>query len=215
MSCYIGQYVKTCDLCCQTKLQHCRPTGELHPSETPNEPWDTISVAFIVKLPHSSGYDAIMNVVNGVTKHAHFIAMHTTITAVGAARLFLCKVWEHPGPFRIFVSPRGPQFIADCPRKLYRLIGIKLATSTAYHPQTDGQTKRVNQELEQFLRLFVNQRQDDWEELLALGEFQYNNHVHSSTQQTPFMVDSGRHPRMGFEPLEPRSKLASVNDFVD
>ena len=79
----------------------------------------------------------------------------------------------------------------------------------------DGQTERVNQELEQFLRLFVNQRQDDWEELLALGEFQYNNHVHSSTQQTPFMVDSGRHPRMGFEPLEPRLKLTSVNDFVD
>jgi hypothetical protein len=61
----------------------------------------------------------------------------------------------------------------------------------------------------------VNQRQDDWEELLALGEFQYNNHVHSLTQQTPFMVNTGRHPRMGFEPLEPHSKLASVNDFVD
>jgi hypothetical protein len=90
-----------------------------------------------------------------------------------------------------------------------------MPTSTTYHPQTDGQTERVNQELEQFLRLFVNQRQDDWEELIALGEFQYNNHVHSSTQQTPFMVDSGRHPRMGFEPLEPRSKLASVNNFVN
>jgi hypothetical protein len=113
------------------------------------------------------------------------------------------------------ISDRGPQFVVDFTHELYRLIGIKLATLTAYHPQTDGQTERVNQELEQFLRLFVNQRQDDWEELLALGKFQYNNHVHSSTQQTPFMVDSGRHPRMGFEPQEPRLKLASVNDFVD
>jgi hypothetical protein len=69
--------------------------------------------------------------------------------------------------------------------------------------------------LEQFLQLFVIQRQDDWEELLALGKFQDNNHVHSSTQQTPFMVDSGRHPQMGFEPLEPHLNLASVNDFVD
>jgi hypothetical protein len=80
------------------KLQHRRPTGELHPSETPNEPWDTISVDFIVELPHSNGYDAIMNVVDGVTKRAHFIATHTTITAVGAARLFLREVWKHTAP---------------------------------------------------------------------------------------------------------------------
>jgi hypothetical protein len=113
------------------------------------------------------------------------------------------------------ISDCGPQFVTDFTCELYRLIGIKLATSTAYHPQTDGQTKCVNQELKQFLRLFVNQRQDSWEELLALGEFQYNNHVHSSMQQTPFMVDSGKHPRMGFEPLEPGLKLASVNDFVN
>ena len=135
-----------------------------------------------------------MNVVDGVTKHAHFITTHTTITAVGAARLFLREVWKHHSTPRVVVSDHGPQFVADFTRELYRLIGIRLATSTAYHPQTDGQTERVNQELEQFLRLFVNQRQDDWEELLALGEFQYNNHVHSLTQQTPFMVDSGRHP---------------------
>jgi transposase InsO family protein len=150
-----------------------------------------------------------MNVVDGVTKRAHFIAMHTTITAVGAARLFLREVWKHHSTPCVVVSDRGSLFVVDFTRKLYRLIGIKLATSTAYHPQTDGQTERVNQELEQFLRLFVNQRQDDWEELLVLGEFQYNNHVHSSTQQTPFMVDLGRHPQMGFEPLEHCLKLAS------
>jgi transposase InsO family protein len=135
-----------------------------------------------------------MNFVDGVTKRTHFIATHTTTTAVGAARLFLREVWKHHGTLCVVVSDRGPQFVADFTRELYRLISIRLATSTAYHPQTDGQTEHVNQELEQFLRLFVNQRQDDWEELLALGEFQYNNHVHSSTQQTPFMVDSGRHP---------------------
>jgi hypothetical protein len=183
--------------------------------ETPNEPWDTISVDFIVELPRSNGYDIIMNVVDGVTKRAHFIAMHTTITAVGAARLFLREVWKHHGTPGIVILDRGPQFVADFTCELYHLIGMKLATSTAYHPQTDGQTERVNQELEQFLQLFVNQRQDDWEELLALGEFQYNNHVHLSTQQTPFMVDTGRHPRMGFEPLKPQLKLASVNVFVD
>ena len=70
----------------------------------------------------------------------------------------------------------------------------------AYYPQGDGHTKCVNQELEQYLCLFVNEQQDDWDDLLPLAEFQYNNHVHSATQQTPFMLDTGRHPRMGFEP---------------
>src|SRR3981189_1543793 len=156
-----------------------------------------------------------MNVVDGVTKRAHFITMHTTITAVGAAHLFLREVCKQHGTPRVVISDHGPQFVANFTCELYRLIGIKLVTLTTYHPQTDGQTERVNQELEQFLRLFVNQRQDDWEELLALGKFQYNNHVHLSTQQTPFMVDSGRHPQMGFKPLEPRLKLTSVNDFID
>ena len=75
-------------------------------------------------------------------------------------------------------------------KELYRLLGIKAATSTTYHPQTDGQMERVNQELEQYLRLFVGERQDDWYTLLPLAEFSYNNHVHSSTQQTPFLLDT-------------------------
>src|SRR3981189_2316339 len=147
MARYIGQYVKRGDLCCRTKLQHRRPTGELHPSETPNDPWDTISVDFIVELPCSNSYNAIMNIVDGVTKRMHFIATHTTITAVGAARLFLREVWKHHGTLRVVVSDHGPQFVADFTRKLYRLISIKLATSNAYHPQTDGQTESVNQVL--------------------------------------------------------------------
>jgi hypothetical protein len=83
MSCYIGIYVKHCDLCNQTKVQCRRPFGELHPSETPEAPWDVISVDFIVELPESHRYDTIMNVVDSVTKCAHFIPMHTTITAKG------------------------------------------------------------------------------------------------------------------------------------
>ena len=75
--------------------------------------------------------------------------------------------------------------------------------------------ERVNQELEQYLCLFVNERQDNWDELLLLAEFQYNNHVHSTTQQTPFMLDSGRHLWMGFEPHQAESQLETVNEFQD
>ena len=83
--------------------------------------------------------------------------------------------------------------------ELYYLLGVKLAATTAYHPQGDGQTEQVNQELEQYLRLFVNERQDDWDKLLPLAKFQYNNHVYSATQQTPFMLDTHQHPQIGFE----------------
>jgi hypothetical protein len=99
--------------------------------------------------------------------------------------------------------------------ELYKLLGIKLATSMAYHPQTDGQTERINKELEEYLCIFTSQQQDDWDELLPLRKFSHNNHVHLSAQQTPFMVDTGRHPRMGFEPQQPHSKLESVNEFAD
>jgi hypothetical protein len=95
--------------------------------------------------------------------------------------------------------------------KLYKLLGIKLATSMAYHPQTE----HINQELEGYLRIFTSRRQDDWDELLQLGKFSHNNHVHLSTQQAPFMVDTGRHPHMGFEPQQPHSKLESVNEFAE
>jgi hypothetical protein len=76
--------------------------------------------------------------------------------------------------------------MAEFTTELYRLLGIKAAKTTACHLQADGQTERVNQELEQYLRLFTSERQDDWIDLLAMAEFQYNNHIHSSTQQTPF-----------------------------
>ena len=79
------------------------------------------------------------------------------------------------------VSDRGPQFVADFMKELYRFLGVKLAATTVYHPQGDGQMERVNQELEQFLHLFINQRQDDWDDLLPFADFQYNNHIHSVT----------------------------------
>jgi hypothetical protein len=189
--------------------------GQLHPSETPEALWDIISVNFIVELPESHGYDAIMCIVDSLTKCAHFIPTHTTINAEGTALLFLKEVWKHHGTPRVVISNRGPQFVAAFTRGLYKLLGIKLAMSTAYHPQTDGQTERVNQVLEGYLRLFTSRRQDDWDDYLPTGEFQYNNSVHSSTQQTPFMVDTGRHPRMGFEPQQPRSTLESANEFAE
>ena len=160
----------------------------------------TVSIDFIVELPESSGHDAIMVVVDSFTKRSHFVPTFTTLSAAGTARLFIQHVWKLHGIPRKVVSDRGLQFVAEFTRELYHILRIKIVATTAYHPQGDGQTERVNQELEQYLQIFINQRQDDWTDLLPLAEFQYNNHVHSSTQQPPFFLESGQLPRMGFEP---------------
>jgi hypothetical protein len=175
MSHYIGIYVKHCDLCNQTKVQHRRPISEPHPSETPEAPWDTISVDFIVELPESHGYNTIMCVIDSLTKHMHFIPMHTTINVEGTALLFLKEVWEHHGTPWVVVSDRGPQFITGFTCELYKLLGIKLAMLTAYHPQTNGQTEHIYQVLEGYLRTFTSRRQDNWDNLLPSGKFHYNN----------------------------------------
>jgi transposase InsO family protein len=116
---------------------------------------------------------------------------------------------------QVVLSDRGSQFTARFTRELYKLLKIKLAMSTAYHPQTGGQTEHVNQELEGYLHMFTSRQQDDWDDLLPPGEFSHNNNVHLSTQQTPFMLDTRRHPHMGFEPYRPHSKLELVNECTE
>jgi len=124
MSRYIGQYVSTCDLCLQTKPWQHSPVGELQPLSVPDTQWDTLSVNFMVELPESSGHDAVMTVVDSVSKRVHFVPTHTTVTAEGAARLFLHHVWKLHGLPKHVVSDCGPQFIASFTKELYRLLGI-------------------------------------------------------------------------------------------
>ena len=214
MSRYVGAYTRHCDVCLRTKTRRRLPVGLLVPSETPSERWEEISVDLIVELPPAHGYDAIMVVTDMLSKRAHALPCHSDIDSVGVARLFYRHIWKLHGVFQAVRSDRGTQFVSEFTEELYRLLGIKMNTSTAHHPQTDGQTERVNQEVEQYLRVFCNFRQDDWDELLPSWEFTFNNSVHASTQQTPFVLDTGRNPRMGFEPRQPPSRVSEVNRFV-
>ena len=114
-----------------------------------------LSIDFVVELPSSSGHDAVMTVVDSVSKRVYFIPTHTTVTVEGAARPFLHQVWKLHGLPKCVISDCKPQFVACFTKELYCLLGIKLASSTAWHPQTNGQMECMNQELDQYLWLFV------------------------------------------------------------
>ena len=135
--------------------------------------------------------------------------------SVGTAQLYLQHIWKHHSLPKRVVLDRGPQFITEFTRELYRLLRVKLAATTMYHPQGDRQMERINQELEQFLCLFINQRQDNWDDLLPFAEFQYNNHIHCATQNVPFFLDTGQIPCMGFKLDQQRSHVESVNEFKE
>jgi len=124
MSRYIGQYVSTCDLCLWTKPWRHSPVGELQPLSVPDARWDTLSVNFVVKLLESSGHNAVMTVVDSISKRVHFVPTHTTVTAEGAARLFLHYIWKLHSLLKRVVSDRRPQFVALFTKELYRLLGI-------------------------------------------------------------------------------------------
>src|SRR5882724_601904 len=154
-----------------------------------------------------------MVVVDRVSKRAHVIPTTSDVMAAGVARLFRDHIWKLHGLPEEVISDQGTQFVSNFTQSLSHLLGIRVAASMAYHPQTDSQTERVNQEVEQFLRLFVNQWQDDWYKWLAIAEFSYNDWIHASTRLSPFMMDTGQNPRLGIEPLR-ESRLETLNDFT-
>ena len=139
--------------------------------------------------------------VDHLSKQVHVIPTTSDINLVGVALLFRDYIWRHHGLPEEIISDRGTQFVSQFMHELNKLLGIKTAASIAYHPQTDSQTECINQEIEQWLRLFVNQCQDDWYEWVSLAELTYNNRIHSSTQMALFMLDNGQHPRLGVEPI--------------
>src|SRR5882672_4592835 len=116
------------------------------------------------------------------------------VMAARVARLFRDHIWKLHGLLEEVLSDQGMQFVSNFARSLSQLVGIQVAASMAYHPQMDGQTKRVYQEVEQILRLFVNQWQDNWYEWLAIAEFAYNDQILASMHSSPFMIDTGQNP---------------------
>ena len=203
MRAFINTYVQGCHTCQRNKTHRHQPVGLLQPLPIPSGPWRSISIDAIVKLPVSDNYDSIMVIVCRLTKMAHFLPFKEEgFTSEHLAILFNFIFRLHGIPQDI-VSDRGPVFTSKFWRAFCSGLGIKLNFSTAYHPQSDGQTERVNQVLEQYLRMFVNYQQDDWSQLLHKAEFTYNNSEHTSTKMTPFYANYGYHPLDPSTPIIP------------
>ena len=184
------------------------------PNSVPEKLWMHISADFIMKLPLAQGYNSILVVVDRLTKIVHFIPTTEKMLVEGLARLFRDNVWKLHSLPKSIISDRGPQFAAGLMRELNRMLGIKSKLSMAFHPQIDGQTERVNQELEQYFRMFIDHRQEQWPEQLGTVEFAYNNKTHSSTRTLPFKANYRQKPRMRFEEKK-KGKYKRAKKFIE
>lgn len=195
----VEAYVKSCDICARTKRSLQKPAGLLQPLPIADRPWSSVSMDFIMPLPESNGFDAILVVVDRLTKMAHFIPTNATIDVEGLARVFLDNVIRLHGVPVDIVSDRGSVFVSNLWSRITNQLGISRKLSTAYHPQTDGQTERVNQILEQYIRTYCNYQQNNWENLLSTAEFSYNNAESETTKTSPFEANYGYSPLMDLE----------------
>ena len=170
----------------------------MQPISTAQAPWKQVSADFIVKLSKNEGYDSTMVVLDKNTKLAHFIPTKETIDSNGTTSLYLHNMWKHHGTPNEVILDCGIVFVSKFMRRLCQLLQIQPFPTTTFHPQTDRQTERMNQIVEQLLRMFTTKRQDDWAGLLPLAEFTYNNACHSTTGFSPFYATYGYHPSLSF-----------------
>lgn len=199
----IKRYVMTCPICQRMKTKRHRPYGELAPFQPPTRPWQEITMDFVVGLPPSKFrgrvYDSILVVVDRFTKTARYIPVNATITASELAETFINTIFKDYGTPAGITSDRGPQFTSQFWSHFMFCLKIRRRLSTAFRPQTDGQTERQNQTLEHYLRCYCNYAQDDWAAKLALAEFSYNNSTHETTGKPPFYLLYGYVPTIDVE----------------
>ncbi|GJX55946.1 putative reverse transcriptase domain-containing protein [Tanacetum coccineum] len=189
----IATYVSKCLTCARVKAEHQRPSGLLVQPEIPQWKWDNITMDFITKLPKSSqGYDTIWVIVDRLTKSAIFVPMRETDPMEKLARMYLKEVVTRHGIPVSIICDRDPRFASNFWRSLQKALGTNLDMSTAYHPQTDGQSERTIQTLEDMLRACVIDFGNGWVKHLPLVEFSYNNSYHASIKAAPFEALYGR-----------------------
>jgi hypothetical protein len=206
---WVMDYVRSCDICQKNKSPRHARYGLLQPLELAYTPWSSISMDFIIELPESNGYSSIWVIVDRFTKMAHFIPLKKPATAENLAKVFVREVWRLHGLPSDIVSDRDSRFTSDFWQGVLTLLKIRPRMSTSFRPQTDGQTEKVNQSVELYVRTFCNYEQDDWRDLLPLAEYAYNNSVTTGTGLSPFYANYGYHPRTNWPTKEEVKNPAS------
>ena len=208
------EHVRLCATCQKNKPRTQLPAGLLQPVELPEDRWQVVTMDFITQLPRTkAGHDAILVMVDKMTKMVHFAPTTTTCTAQMTAKLFVHYVVRTHGVPAKIITDRGPQFAGQFSEAVWKAIGTRQALSTAYHPQTDGQTERVNRVLEDMLRHYVSSSQDDWDELLDMAEFAVNNAHQETIGTSPFILKYGFSPRMPTT-IQTDTKVPTAHEFV-
>ena len=198
----VQEYVKSCKECQRNKPRRHRPYGELSQLPMPKGPWKEITMDLITGLPESEYrgtiYDAILVVMCRYTKMAIYIRTQKTITSNDLADLLMDNLIRHHGVPEGIVTDRGSIFTSSYWSNICYYLKIQRKLSTAFHPQTDGQTERQNQTVEAYLRMYCNEQMTNWARLLGMAEFTYNNAKHSSTGISPFYTLTSTDPPMPY-----------------
>jgi hypothetical protein len=182
-------YVSECDTCRKVKADYMKPGGLLQPLSIPDWKWDDISIDFIVGLSLTAHMcNSIWVIVDQLTKFAHFIPVNTNYNIQKYVEIYIARVLCLHGVLKTIISDRGSQFVTHFLEQLHVSLRTHLIHSSAYHPQTDGQTERVNQILEDMLRACVMENQGSWDKDLPLAKFSYNNSYQESLKMAPFEV---------------------------
>ncbi|KAK1422572.1 hypothetical protein QVD17_17855 [Tagetes erecta] len=219
----IVKYVERCLTCLQVKAEHQKPYGKMQPLEIPLWKWEHITMDLVTKLPKTAkGYDAIWVVVDRLTKSAHFIPIRESYSSERMAEVYVSEIVSSHGVPVSIVSDRDTRFTSRFWRKFQEEMGTKLLISTAYHPQTDGQSERTIQTLEDMLRACIIDFGGSWDKYLPLVEFSYNNSYHSSIKRAPFEMLYGRKCRtpvcwgeIGERELENKEVINITNEKID
>jgi transposase InsO family protein len=213
LSQFTRNYVDGCAIC-QTSKNKPRTQVPLQPNPTPTGVWQAITMDFVTDLPESRNADSMFVVVDRFSKAIVITPCRKSITAEETAQLYMDHVWRRTGLPRQVISDRGPQFASKVMKETWKQLKVDQAMSTAFHPQTDGETERVNQEIEQFLRIFCNYQADNWANLLPFAEFAHNVRAHSATGHSPFQIWYGFQPDF-LPPTTFTSQIPAVEDRLN